>query len=869
MEKYPPYIIRSSGDAVTSDDWNRLQELIREEIRQHAHGGEVGDTNRLGPLGARLGNESLVEGAVIEAALADGAVTARVLQEQLMGDWAVASDAAISEKDNLIFDSEVGHDHDGVNSSPLATRSVGTHQLADGAVTDDKLSDVLLGEIIDLEQILAIPQVLSVGSGPGSAHGVESFVDIVGHGFGTTAGEVRLLKILPGAPGEYQIADTMTIKEWTPNRIRVRLPEDPTGLFQVVMGGLPLNAVKFNEALVVVQTSPAEGTLTVSEGILIQVELSTELMVDPQTMDDESGPTPLVLYPGETTPRPLAQERRQEPPFLDLPLEVYYGEDVVRMDGELRLSRDRKTITFSMTGGTFPFNTPVLAKLYGAGDGRRKPVLLADNTRTAMDGGAFELRFRIRKQPPKPPGEISIRGIRGKDNAVVAPANMISLANQHAVPIQIALHEGALPSEWVLVKLTDGVNEVSEKVPALGDADDLVYVSLDARALQDGQVQVMAQAQNTTSSSPWTRIASKDTRTGEAVDWILKDTKVPYVRVHPVRTPTRFDTQSIAIDVEPGSTLTVVGGARTVVVADTSYEGRVSVDVPLNPNTSNRLRIVATDPAGNRSGEITADREGTALVVAHDDTIPEITIHPVRTPTNQQTIEITGRANEPVTVVAASGGTIASDTANANKGFRILFTLAPNALNTIKLMATDSAGNTTPPVTLLITHDDRPPPLVLQPAGEYSLSGGDAPSPVISTSRTRIALRGYTEPGSRVTLTGHGYRTTTTAGADGRFTMPLPFRLMPSNVHNRSETRAFSFSLDAVDPSGNPTKQQKSITVYLHYQIPGEVVQHWYWWFGWYPWYAVLHCSTDYFWWWSWVVCWWEGWNFDGWLASI
>jgi hypothetical protein len=867
MEKYPPYIIRNAGDAVTSDDWNRLQELIREEIRQHAHGGEVADSNRLGPLGTRLGNDSLVEGAVVEAALADGAVTTRVLQAQFMGDWAVASDAAISEKDNLIFDEASGHDHDGVNSSPLAAKSVGTLQLADGSVTDDKLSDLLLGEILDFEQILAIPQVLSVGSGPGSAQGNESFVDIVGHGFGTTPGEVRLLKILPVAPGEYQIADTMTIKEWTPNRIRVRLPEDPTGLFQVVVDGLPLNAVKFNEALVVVRTAPAEGTLTVSEGILIQIELSTELMVDSQTMDNASGPTPLVLYPGETTPRPLVQESRQQAPFLDQPLEVYYGEDVVRMDGEIWLSSDRKTLSFIASGATFPFNSPVLVKLYGAGDGGRKPVVLADNTRAAMAGGAFELRFRIRKQPPKPPGQLSIPGVRGKDNAVLAPANMISLANHHAVPIQIALHEGALPSEWVLVKLTDGVNEVSEKVPALGDADDLVYASLDARTLPDGPVQVMAQAQNTTSSSPWTRIATKDPRTGEPVDWILKDTKIPYVRVHPVRTPTRFDSQSIAIDVEPGSTVTVVGGARTVVVADTSYEGRVSVDVPLNPNTSNRLRVLAADPAGNRSGEITTDRESTALVVVHDDTIPEITIHPVRTPTNQQTIEITGRANEPVTVVATSGGTIASDTANPNKGFRILFTLAPNALNTIKLVATDTAGNTTPPVTLRITHDDRPPPLVLQPAGEYSLSGGDAPKPVIVTWRTRIALRGQTEPGSTVTLTGHGYRTATTAGADGRFTLPLPFRLSPSNVHHRAETRAFSFSLDAVDPSGNPTKQQKSITVYLNYQIPSWATLHWLW--GWYPWYATHHCRTHYFWFWSWVECWWQGWDFWGWLDSL
>ncbi|WP_152629532.1 hypothetical protein [Haliangium ochraceum] len=807
-----------------------------------------------------------------EAAFADGAVTTRTLQEQFLGDQDVAADAAISEKEHLIFDSEGGHDHDGVNSSPLAAQCVAAEQLVDGAVTEDKLSEDLLSEIIELEQILAIPQVLSVGSAPGSSQQGESFVDIVGHGFGTTAGEVRLLKVAPGAPGEYQLADMLSIENWEPNRIRVRLPEDPTGLFQVVVNDLPLNAVVFNEALTVVRTMPLEGTLTVPEGILIEIEMSTELMIDPATVDDDRGPTPLVLYPGESSPRPLVQELREEPPYLEQPLEIYYGDQVTRMDGEIRLSSDRKTLTFSAVGNAYPFDASVLVKLYSAGDIGRKPVLLADNTETAMDGAAFELRCRIRKQPPKAPGKITIRGARGKDNIVLAPENMISLANHHAVPVQIALHEGALPSEWVLVTLDDGVNEVSEKVPALGDADDLVYVSLDARALQDGQIQITAVAQNTTSSSPETQIAALDPRTGEPVDWVLKDTKIPYVRVHPVRTPTQFDTQSMVIDVEPGSTLTIAGGARPVVVTDTAYKGRVAVEVPLNPNTSNRLRVVAVDPAGNRSGSIATDREQTPLVVVHDDTLPEITVAPVRTPTNQRIIEITGSANEPVTVVATSGGTIASDTANPNKNFRIRFTLAANQQNIIKLVATDVAGNSSPSVTLRITHDDRPPPLVLRPSAKYSLARGDSPTPSITTTRTRITLYGQSEPGATVTLTGHGYRTSTRAGADGRFATTLPFRLMPRNVHDRAENRSWKFTLDAVDPSGNATKQQKTISVHLHYRIPDGVHRHWhfYWWhWRWYPHYVVRRSRLHRFWWWTTRVFWWERFDFSGWLARL
>jgi hypothetical protein len=819
MEKYPPYITRDPGDAVTSDDWNRLQELIREEIRQHGHGGEVADTNRLGPLGARIGNESLAEGAVTEPAFATGAVTARALQEQFIDDAVMAADAAISERENLIFDEDAGHDHDGVNSSPLAAKSVSTRQLADGAVTQDKLADVLLTEIVEFEQILSIPQVLSVSSAPGSTSSQESFVDIVGHGFGTAVGEVRLLKVLPSLPGEYQVVDTLTVKEWTPNRIRVRLPDDPTGLFQVVVGGLPLNAVTFNEALVVVQTSPFEGSLTVNEGVIIQIEFSTELLIESDTMDDSTGPTAMVLLPGETTPRPLVHEPQQEPPFADQPIEVFYGDGAARIDGEIRLSRDRKLVTFSNGGRDFPFNTPVLLKIYGASDQGRKPVLLAANTRTPMDGATFELRFRIRKQPPKQPREISIRGLRGKDDEVVVPENMISLANHHAVPIQIKLHDGALPSEWLLVSMTDGVTEISEKIPAIGDADDLVYVSLDARALRDGQVRVMAQAQNTTSSSESIQITSKDRRTGEPVDWVLKDTKIPYVSVHPVRTPTKIDTQPIMVDVEPGSTVTVQGGARSVAVTDIAYSGRVVIAVPLNPNTSNRLRVVAMDPAGNRSKEILADRGSKALVVVHDDTIPEITIEPVRTPTNQRIIEITGHANEPVTVVATAGGIIETDTADVNKRYRILFTLEPNTMNEIKIAATDSTGNTTPPVILRITHDDQPPPLELH-QGEYSLSGGDTPTPQIITSNTIISLRGSTEPGATVILSGHEYRTTATAGADGNFTLPLPFRLEPDNKHRLRDNRSWTFELDAVDPSGNRTKQQKTVTVTLRYSVP-------------------------------------------------
>ncbi|MEM9488411.1 MAG: hypothetical protein AAGC55_04665, partial [Myxococcota bacterium] len=434
----------------------------------------------------------------------------------------------------------------------------------------------------------------------------------------------------------------------------------------------------------------------------------------------------------------------------------------------------------------------------------------------------------------------------GKGDKVISPANVISRTNQHAAPIAIVTDEETLPSDWLAVEVTDGIKTLSERLPAIGGGE-TVYVTIDTRALEDGPIQVMAQARNTTSGSDWTEIVGIDPRTREAVSWVPKDTVAPFVLVHPVRTPTKIDTQIIEIDVEPGSTVTVLGGARTVVMRDAAFVGSLKIAVPLNPNTTNNLRVSAVDAVGNRSPVIAVDREGTALSIVHDDTLPELKVEPVRSPTRSRRIRLKGTSNEQVTVVATSGGRIATSTADLNQPFSIPFDLRPNSLNRIRLVATDLAGNTSPPATLLVRHDDQPPPLRLVNKGYHRFSRVSSSNPRIVVRRTRVAIGGYTEPGSLVTLTGHGQRVRTRAKHNGSFTIGLPFRLTPRNWHNRVENRTWTFDLDAVDLSGNRTNQRRRLTVVLEYRIPGHIQQYWRWWWHWWYW-----------WWWRW------SWNLNG-----
>lgn len=828
MSKYPPYIIRDAGDVASGDDWNRLQNMIREEVRQHRHMGETHDTNRLEQLGRKLDNESFEEGVVDEAALASGAVTARVLQDELLADWAIAEDAQILENENLYFDVDTGHKHDGENSSLLAKASVGTRQIVDKAVTEDKLEQKLLDEIADMERLLAIPQALFISSAAGSGPGSSSYATIVGHGFGETPGVVKLLK---PSGGQYvaETADVPVVEDpddWSNNSIRVRLPAEPTGLMVVEVDGIPLNPLKFDEALVVTDSEPEHRKLDVSVDVGLEIGLSTEILHIPGP-DPNDDPVLRVLYPGSNVPQDLDQELDADGNPPDSPIEIYYGTDATRLHATLSLSKDRKTVMLTSDLAQLPWDTVFVIKIYGSADAGDKPVLLAANNESPIDGKPPEIRFTTREAPPAKPASLKIVSVVGKGGKVVSPENIISLANHHAIPIEIVTDSANLPSDWIEIEATDGARSVTDRIPAIGGGA-TVYITLDVRELADGLVQISARARNATNQSDWVVLQSNDPHTAKLTDGVFKDTARPFLRVHPVRSPTRFDRQEIVVDVEPGSTVTVHGGLGQISVRDKEFSGRITINVPLNSNATSYLRLHAFDTAGNRSLDIHADRNGRTLAIVHDDKLPEIKVNPVTSPTRQRRITIVGTANEPVSVVATSGGRIATGRADLSTPFRIPFDLQRNSVNRIRLVATDSAGNTSPPVSVAIRHDDQPPFIRLYRRWDHvQLNGASTSKPFIVVRRTRVHISGWTEPGSTVILSGYGHRRTTRARASGWFTISVPFRLTPNSFHHRYERKRWHFRLDAYDLSGNRTNQQKEITIELQYRHPSNWYRHW------------------------------------------
>jgi hypothetical protein len=75
---------------------------------------------------------------------------------------------------------------------------------------------------------------------------------------------------------------------------------------------------------------------------------------------------------------------------------------------------------------------------------------------------------------------------------------------------------------------------------------------------------------------------------------------------------------------EPFSIITVMGGSSPVNTT-TSESGLFSVIVPLNLDETNNLQVQAVDASGNVSIIVTNDKNGTALMVANDNTPPVVT----------------------------------------------------------------------------------------------------------------------------------------------------------------------------------------------------------------------------------------------------
>ncbi|WP_165971136.1 BapA/Bap/LapF family large adhesin [Luteimonas terrae] len=231
------------------------------------------------------------------------------------------------------------------------------------------------------------------------------------------------------------------------------------------------------------------------------------------------------------------------------------------------------------------------------------------------------------------------------------------------------------------------------------------------------------------------------------------------------------DGVTISGNAEPGATVTVYDTdgnpiAETVAGPDGAFT--ITLDPPLVAGES--LTVTATDPAGNESPpaslfapDTVAPAAPTAVINAAGDTVTG-----------------TAEAGSRVDITDAAGNVIGTAVAGTDGRYTITLSPALIAGETLTVTATDVAGNTSDPVTLIAPDltDDIPP---------------DAPTAFINATGTELS--GVAERGATVTVydANNAVVGTTVAGSDGRYV----FALDPPRIAGET------FTVSATDAAGN------------------------------------------------------------------
>ncbi|WP_409308227.1 BapA/Bap/LapF family large adhesin, partial [Pectobacterium sp. B1J-3] len=230
------------------------------------------------------------------------------------------------------------------------------------------------------------------------------------------------------------------------------------------------------------------------------------------------------------------------------------------------------------------------------------------------------------------------------------------------------------------------------------------------------------------------------------------------------------DGTSVSGNAEPGSTVTLTDADGNT-LGETTVGEDGSFTVPLNPPLTNgeTVNVVVTDPAGNSSGPVIAE--------APDTTAPAV---PTDVEVAEDGTSVSGNA-EPgstVTLTDANGNVLGEATAGEDGSFTVPLNPALTNGETVNVIATDPAGNSSDPVI----------------AEAPDMTAPAVPTDV-EVAEDGTSVSGNAEPGSTVTLTDADGNTLgeTTVGEDGSFTVPL----------NPPLTNGETVNVVVTDPAGN------------------------------------------------------------------
>ncbi|MBI4339745.1 MAG: fibronectin type III domain-containing protein, partial [Chloroflexi bacterium] len=273
---------------------------------------------------------------------------------------------------------------------------------------------------------------------------------------------------------------------------------------------------------------------------------------------------------------------------------------------------------------------------------------------------------------------------------------------------------------------------------------------------------------------------------------VFDDKKPPVPTVSIPKSPTKESKVVLEVGAETGATVKVKLGLKVFSAVAAVPGEKVKIEVELDKNTTNKIEVTATDPAGNTSDP------PFKFDVVHDDTKPgRPVIHtvdgmspdPPLKPTSKLTVIVNATADNGTTITA-SGGLV--EVTKSASTVDMAIPLKPNQDNNLSFTATDAAGNTSEATTVTVKSDTIAPaaPTVEAPAITKSVDG-------------KVSVKVQAETNSTITISvGVPVLTGTATGGQDTFLVQL-------NMNNENNG-----TVKATDAAGNASSSVAWKTVH-------------------------------------------------------